>query len=348
MASPPALRERTGAQRAPRYDMRMAPASPNAAPPPITRVTLFIPGTPASLEAWNAALQPALRIELGVLHGASVPANVEAEFVPNDGGFGSAFAMGTVPREGVAAIGAAPGALVVRWPVDLREGRQTIVAVVERLRAAGALAVRIEESKLGWEIGAWVDRFSSDDPWSWHRGAVLILGDADSLQSCGMHAFSLPDVRVPLGGEPRALQDLASALNVYQLAEDPLLRSGQTFTPDRETPRRVVERWPDTSYPPGHPCHNPFGVWRLGAPGGAARPVTELVPTFMPSLCALLTAMESKAGRPLTRTEVEAARDRGVCMAMKPRDAQKLERSRGYADLEPELVWEQWAAMKGA
>ena len=31
---------------------------------------------------------------------------------------------------------------------------------------------------------------------------------------------------------------------------------------------------------------------------------------------------------------------------MKRRDAQALERSRGYADLDPELVWEQWQLMR--
>lgn len=31
---------------------------------------------------------------------------------------------------------------------------------------------------------------------------------------------------------------------------------------------------------------------------------------------------------------------------MKQRDAQKLERSRGYADLNPELAWAQWQLVR--
>jgi hypothetical protein len=150
-----------------------------------------------------------------------------------------------------------------------------------------------------------------------------------------------------LDGDPRALQELASLLDVYQLAEDPVIVSGQTFTPDRETPRRVVERWPDVEYPPDHACHNPYGVWRLGPAGGTARPIGELQLVFMPTLHAILAALEMKNGKPLTKKQVEAARDQGACIAMEPRDAQKLERERGYADLDPELVWEQWQLVRG-
>jgi hypothetical protein len=31
---------------------------------------------------------------------------------------------------------------------------------------------------------------------------------------------------------------------------------------------------------------------------------------------------------------------------MEPRDAQKLERERGYSDLDPELAWEQWSLVR--
>jgi uncharacterized protein DUF4261 len=290
----------------------------------VTRVTLFVPCT---------------RV-------LAVPAGVAGEWIANDGAFGEAFSFGTVGRDLIAALDAAPGALVLHWPVDLRDGREQIVAAVARLRDAGALAVRLEQSKLGWDVASWLEHFGTDDPAAWHRGGVAFLAGESSFQSCGMHAFSLPDVRMELdGGDPSELQELATLLDLYQLVEDPVIRSGQTFAPDRETPRRVVERWPDTNYPPDHACHNPFGVWRLGPPGGTARPLGELVPVFMPTLHVLLEALAGEAAAPLTRAQVEGVRDRGVCIAMEPRDAQRLERTRGYADLDPELAWEQWLAV---
>lgn len=310
---------------------------------PITRLTLFVPGTPASEEAWR---ERGLELQGGTLRGEGL--ELEAQWVENDGGFGKAFSFGTVDAPTVATIDAAPGALVLLSPVDLREGRTQLVRIVERLRDAGALAVRIEESKVGWDVARWLELMSADDAWAWHRAAIAFLTSDDSIQSCGMHAFSLPDVRARVDGDPRAIHELASVLNVYQLDEDPVIRSGQTFAPDRETPRRVLERWPDTEYPSDHACHNPYGVWRLGSPGGRARPSGELVSVFVPALRAILMAVERENGAALTQEQVEATRDNGACIAMEPRDAQKLERSRGYADLDPELAWEQWQLVRSA
>jgi hypothetical protein len=314
---------------------------------PITRLTLFVPGTQPSVTAWNAALKhDGLNVEGDVLRGKGLAAKVDVEWVENDGGFGAAFSFGTVSAETVKMIDDAPGALVLHWPVDLREGRQEITGVVERLGHAGALGVRLEQSKLGWDTSRWLQLTLADDAWSWHRAAVGFLGSDETLQSCGMHAFSLPDVLVEVDEDVSGLQHFASVLNVYQLAEDPLILSGQTFSADRETPRRVLERWPDSQYPPDHPCHNPYGVWRLGPGGGTARPQSELASVFMPALSVLLTALEAKSGQPLTKEEVEATRDKGPCIAMAHRDAQALERSRGYADLDPDLAWEQWQLVR--
>lgn len=284
----------------------------------ITRVTLFVPGTPIREPLWNG-----------------LP--VEVEWIANDGQFGKAFSYGTVSAEIVAQIDRAPGAHVLHWSIDLREGRAQIVELIAKL--PGALAVRLEQSKLGWDRDRWLALFGSDDPRNWHRGAIAFLGDKGKSQSCGMHAFSLPD----------ALVDdvqLGSIFNVYQLAEDPELRSGETFAPDRETPKRVIERWPDTNYPPDHACHNPYGVWRFGKPGGKARKMGDLVPVFVPALHAVLTAVEEKQGKPLTKQQVEATRDHGACIMMTARDQQELDRSRGYGDLDPELAWEQWQALR--
>jgi hypothetical protein len=68
---------------------------------------------------------------------------------------------------------------------------------------------------------------------------------------------------------------------------------------------------------------------------------------FVPALAALLGALEAQRGRPLTEAQVLAARDGGACIMMAPRDAQRLERSRGYVDLEPALAWAQWQLVRG-
>lgn len=316
-------------------------------------VTWFAPGKPGDLRAWRKALAANnLHLDGGRLRGSALRFDVGVEWVenPNDGSFAKAFAFGTASPGEQQSIDSAPGALVLSLPVDLHGQRSSAASLAHVLSSCGALAIRIEESRLGFPIARWIELVDGTDPWSLYRLAVVIVGGTTDATTCGMHVFSLPDARVQLDGETdaAAANELLGALNVYQLAEDPLLMSGHTFAPDARTPKRVLRRWPDSMYPPGHPCHNPFGVWRLGASGETGRPPTQLAFVFMPALAAVLAAAEQKNGKALTRKQVEALTSQAVCMTMTPADAQKLERARGYADLDPERAWEQWQLVRSA
>jgi hypothetical protein len=308
------------------------------------RATLFIPGTPRSIDAWaQAVAQHGLRFDGERLDGAPFVASIE--LIPNDGHFADAFRLPTVSDAQRSAIANAGGALIVTVDKPLQEIAKPLADVVATLGKCGALAVRIEESKLGYPVDAWVDLVRTENPWALYRAAVVVLsGDDHALQSCGMHVFGLPDATVKMEG--RAGNELLGDFNVFQLAEDPVLRSGETFAPDEDTPRRVLQRNPDTSYPASHPCHNPFGVWELGPEGGKGRRLNELEIVFMPPLAAVLGATEKQKGAALTKAEVEAIRDKAVCMTMKPRDARAMERSRGYADIDPERAFEHWQLLR--
>ena len=234
----------------------------------------------------------------------------------------------------------------MRLTDDLREGRERVVAVVEALRARGGLAVRLEQSKLGWTIDQWLALVRPGDPWALHRCVVTMLVNKERVVSCGMHAFSLPDSSVQMGTmTPEEAQELLSTLNAYQIGEDPLLLSGQTFSPSADSARRVIQRWPDDGYPSDHWCHNPYGLWRLSAEGEKGRPQPKLHSLFVPALVVLLHALEQKAG-PLTRRQVEETTQHGACIAVEHRQAREMERTRGYADIDPELAWEQWCVVR--
>jgi hypothetical protein len=300
---------------------------------------------PDGAGAREAVIRLALFVPGGhELEGAGVP----GEWIdnPRDGSFADAFSFGTVGSPVLEQIDAAPGALLVRLTDDLDEGRERVVAAMETLRRHGAIAVRLEQSKLGWAIDRWLALVRSGDPWDLHRCAVTLLVEDERVSSCGMHAFSRPDASVPLDTlTSEEAQSLLSTLNVYQIAEDPLLLSGQTFSPSADSARRVVQRWPDDGYPPEHWCHNPYGVWRLSAEGARGRTQPELHPLFVPALVVVLHAQEQKSG-PLTRSQVEETTERGTCVAVQHREARKMERARGYADIDPELAWEQWCVVR--
>lgn len=72
----------------------------------------------------------------------------------------------------------------------------------------------------------------------------------------------------------------------------------------------------------------------------------DLILTPVPALVAVLLAKEKEKGEPLTRDEVEKIRDQAECIAM-PRDArEKVDESRGYRDIDPEHVWEEWQKVR--
>lgn len=313
-----------------------------------TCVTLFVPGTYASVGELAARLDRGFRVSTdgARLEGDALPfaSRIEWEDNPHDGSFGQAFSFGTCSREEARVIDQARGAVVLQLPVELHTFRAEIGSLASALRHAGAIAFRIEQSKLGFVAEAWLQRLLSEETLPLIRLAVVMLGGAETTRTLGMHVFSLPDTEIEASG--REANIWLDVMSLFQLEEDPVLGSGHTFAPDAETPRRVMEWWPDTNYPPGHVCHNPFGVLRLGAPGSRGRPQSKLRPTFMPALAVLLEAARKQKGAPLTREEIETMRDEAICMTMDPRDAREMERARGYADIDPERAVECWAALE--
>lgn len=71
-------------------------------------------------------------------------------------------------------------------------------------------------------------------------------------------------------------------------------------------------------------------------------PAEPLVVVPIPPLVTVLVALEKEKGSPLTEEEVLRARDGAVCMTMRVSAAHELAAKRGYRDLNPENVWEEW------
>ena len=71
-----------------------------------------------------------------------------------------------------------------------------------------------------------------------------------------------------------------------------------------------------------------------------------LVLVFVPALVAVLQHAETDKGEPLSEEEVIAIRDNAACMTVRHSQAQAIESKRGYPDLDPENVWEEWQAVR--
>src|SRR5690242_5916345 len=71
-----------------------------------------------------------------------------------------------------------------------------------------------------------------------------------------------------------------------------------------------------------------------------------LVPVFMPPLANMLALAEKKKGSPLAETEVEAIRGKSLCIMMRVADAEKMNESRGFVDVNPDNCWADWHRLR--
>lgn len=63
---------------------------------------------------------------------------------------------------------------------------------------------------------------------------------------------------------------------------------------------------------------------------------------FIPPLVAVLLARETEKGVALTEEEVLSLRDNSTCMELPEEVAAAMAKERGYRDIDPENVWEEW------
>ena len=71
-----------------------------------------------------------------------------------------------------------------------------------------------------------------------------------------------------------------------------------------------------------------------------------LVPVFVPPLVTLLHQAETEKGEPLSEEEVLAIRDSAVSITVRHSQAQAMESKRGYPDLDPDNLWQEWQAVR--
>jgi len=275
------------------------------------------------------------------------PGGVYAELVEDDD-FSPGFTWGRRGRLGddvVAAVAGCRTAALIEVAERLDRCASQVAQVGQALRGLGGVAVRMEGSGAASAWDPWLEQTASGQPWDLYQCAVIVVQGEGGFFTCGMQQFDLPDAQIQID-DPRQAVHWLDTFCAYQVAEEPTLASGHTFQPDAESSRRALERWPDAVHHPEDGRHNPFGVWRFLSEGETRLEASELVPTIIPPLVVSLAAAENAKGGPLTKGEVTTLVDKAPAIAMSIPDARALERGRGYADIEPELAWEQWQVVR--
>jgi hypothetical protein len=138
-------------------------------------VRLFVSGTATTMAGWRSSLgRCGLTLDGHSLTSQAFGFRALAEWVENDGSFVHAFGLGTMSVEEQGAVNGAGSALVLDLPVYLSATAGEVATLIAALGDAGALGVRLEQSKLGWPVTHWVQGLESADPWMLYRCAVVV------------------------------------------------------------------------------------------------------------------------------------------------------------------------------
>jgi hypothetical protein len=122
----------------------------------------------------------------------------------------------------------------------------------------GGLAVRVESAGIIRDRQTWLAKYNSSDVFDIYSLFVVLIEGEDKFYSSGMNHFGKADVSVEGTEETSLAIYVMNVFNYYRLTEFPLLKDGQTFQPDLESPMYQI-RWTQSD----KVLQNPYGCWHL-------------------------------------------------------------------------------------
>ena len=151
----------------------------------------------------------------------------------------------------------------LHFPLDIVSQKARLVKFTEVLSKCGGIAVKLETSGIAHEWTRWFALLESNNPFDTYCASVVLVGDEKFYYSCGMHNFGLPDVQISNSLEGEEAADLMNRFTYWQIVEEPVLKSGHTFslTPDGQRFRLALLK--DERHSEDALFHNPNGVWQL-------------------------------------------------------------------------------------
>jgi hypothetical protein len=127
----------------------------------------------------------------------------------------------------------------------------------------GGLGVKCEISGSALGVKQWKEKSAVNWPSSLYHCFILLISGDDAYYTCGMRALGLPDAAVSSELDLQDAWELLGEFNLYNLAESPILKTGETFSLKEDAPKYRLHAVPYRWYPPGDLFHNPNGAWEL-------------------------------------------------------------------------------------
>ncbi len=207
-----------------------------------------------------------------ILAKPKVKDHVPLDFAPHDPQMRRAFELagqGKLSPQVLDQISGHGGVAYLHFPVGIVSQKRRVLTFTNVLQRCGGFAVKVDSAGVAHEWERWRAALTSGNPFDLYRTFVTLIGDSNHYYSCGMHHFGLPDVEVERTVEINEAADLMNRFNYWQIAEEPKLASGHTFSISADAPRYRMTLDSDTRHEPEHFFHNANGIWNLDRTGGS-------------------------------------------------------------------------------
>lgn len=143
------------------------------------------------------------------------------------------------------------------------ESAHSIMNAANALLDAGGYGVKVESTGLAHPPKDWKEQCKYNYLFKSHSSYVVYI-TLESTYSCGMHNFGLPDAIVE-SSDSENPSELLRVFTHYLLSESPVIKEGQTFSVDSDSPAYRIKAHPPINYGESSLFNNPFGMWKLQA-----------------------------------------------------------------------------------
>jgi hypothetical protein len=130
---------------------------------------------------------------------------------------------------------------------------------------AGGLGIKVETCGKAFNAEAWNAFTNSAIELKYYMAFVILLISTEDnyIYSCGMHNVGLRDTICDYTGDIKDIANLIEVFSVYQLAENPVIKDEQTFSPQADAAvYRIIES-ECIFYEKEHRFYNPYGMYYL-------------------------------------------------------------------------------------
>lgn len=144
------------------------------------------------------------------------------------------------------------------------EAANKMLDVGKALLSSGGLAIKIESSGIAHTSDSWINLAKGKELYHTFKAFVTFAGEEKYYYSCGMHCLGYPDVTLLRNGETWSeAANLMETFLLYNLYENPILKSGETFSIDAKSPYYVLNHKICEHFQENHLFYNPYGIWEL-------------------------------------------------------------------------------------